>query len=437
MPDEEPTESRPPCPLEWRGEPRLVVFFIGLDIPIPIINGSTVLVGRNEEVGWLKGVPMHPLEGLPAVPVSPEDDGRNFVSFRFWQVEKPNGSDFDAVIAAGRVAHQVTGNPIRDPLISTPPPDESVDKAYTVVEAVTPLLPVGDGIMHSVTAAFDCAVDSLAMIGRAYLLSGADLRVGIPTRRNLPLACFWTTTEADIKPRPFGGIGLFLINDGRAALGPHKFQLDQPAAEMLMLRLSSLMVGHPIALFAEQSRLAQRDFFVDGDYAAAVIRSQISCEMLFDAVLLLLNWESQSKPPDVAAWFDQSLTARIKARYQTFLGGSWDTTLGKTPIGRWARDVRDLRNRVVHLGYHPTDVEVRQCLATAGVLEDWLRGRVAAKRNQFPRTSLIFLGKPGLERRGLYSGFIKRFAETADEEPAWIRSYRAFVAEFEVARSKR
>lgn len=61
------------------------------------------------------------------------------------------------------------------------------------------------------------------------------------------------------------------------------------------------------------------------------------------------------------------------------------------------------------------------------LVDDYFRKRLIDRRNAYKRVTLMVLGKPGLERYGMWSGKIKRFAEEeADEEPRWDESFRAW-----------
>lgn len=51
--------------------------------------------------------------------------------------------------------------------------------------------------------------------------------------------------------------------------------------------------------------------------------------------------------------------------------------------------------------------------------------RLCDRRDQYPRVTLMTVAQPGLERRGLWSGEIERFAkQQAPAEPNWQLAFR-------------
>jgi hypothetical protein len=69
-------------------------------------------------------------------------------------------------------------------------------------------------------------------------------------------------------------------------------------------------------------------------------------------------------------------------------------------------------------------------------LERFVFDRLAERRNVYPKVTLLTIGEPGLRRRGLWSGKIKRFGEETAGSASEIRaSYGDYYARLVTART--
>ena len=69
----------------------------------------------------------------------------------------------------------------------------------------------------------------------------------------------------------------------------------------------------------------------------------------------------------------------------------------------------------MHAGYRPSEQEAWESVGVLGDLEDYLKDLLSSdrNRNRYPRTALMYLGRPGLQRRGKYFGKIKKLDEAS------------------------
>jgi len=90
----------------------------------------------------------------------------------------------------------------------------------------------------------------------------------------------------------------------------------------------------------------------------------------------------------------------------------------------------ELRGRVVHAGYSPTEQEAEMALEIMDTLSEFVKRRLVAKTKIYPRTALQLLGEPGLRRLGGWSKWIEGFVrdEIGNEDP-WIASFRQWLNE--------
>jgi hypothetical protein len=123
--------------------------------------------------------------------------------------------------------------------------------------------------------------------------------------------------------------------------------------------------------------------------------------------------------------FGVGLQRRASQHLGGRLGGDWNTR-GQGPIGSWAQRLAPLRHRVVHSGYVPTRKEAREAVTIVASVDNHVKVRLADNRTRYMRTTLLAVGEPRLKREGLWEGELKRFAEQADEEPAWIPMFLAW-----------
>src|SRR5262249_46657928 len=94
--------------------------------------------------------------------------------------------------------------------------------------------------------------------------------------------------------------------------------------------------------------------------------------------------------------------------------------------------------RTVHGGYRPTEYEARRALDTLGSVLKWSLDLLCLDRNrgQYPRTALLMMGKPSIEKRGAYKGKLRRISEkeTDDDLRDAFAKFRSDL-EAEVARA--
>lgn len=439
MPGETLDESAetPPIPDDWQGEPRLAVFFIPSPVSVPLPHGSTFNFQRREEVDWLKGLKHHAT--VEAQPFPDEmTDGYNFVSFRVWRSREELRVSLEPFLRAMFVAAAVVPD-VPQPAerqAESIAPDESYS---TTFEAVTPLLPVWkDGEINlndTIDAAFDRCIENLSELLRGYIAMSKDMRVTPVTRNSLFIQLPWTTRNLDASE--WGGVALYQPNVGRHLLPVPVGQLSSAEVNSLMTFVARMKRGDPGSVFVQHARACRRAFYIEGDFAGTVVEAHISGEVFLDAILLMMAWEEGTSPEDAANWFDEGLSKRIRTHYGARLGGNWNTQDSASVLGQWAQKVRDIRNRSLHRGYWPSENEAYESVTSMDNLEMFVKDRLAERRNVYPRTTLLVLGRPGLEQRGVYRGKIKEFVETrAAIEPDWLNAYREWADAFDSLRAK-
>lgn len=387
----------------------MAVFFVVLDQPMGLPDGLALYSHRtNEPVPWV---------GFTG--------GHNFVRMRVWRVPdqlawQPHKDDMafsvaDKLTQPREIAEGIAfGN--------VPPP--TTEALGTVMELATPLLPASSGeYRESVSDAFDRCLEDLNKFMRAYLAVTSDPKFRPITRQTCRFAVPWTTQDAEWT---YGQLGVFMVHQGLGQMPYMEEDLTEEQQRKLQILWQQTTAGYPFVPFLERARVAKREYLADGDYPTTVIAAYTACEVLLNTALLMMAWEEGKTRDETRAWFEARLQFmnRVSREVQPRLGGNWANPPRKSPMGQLEM-LSDVRQKVVHLGYLPTEKEAQEALEALHVLEEFVKQRFAEKRLTYPRTCLLLNGEPGLRRRGLWDPGIQKWIEDhAEAESEWGVTYR-------------
>lgn len=438
-------------------EPRLILFFFESPVPIMLPDQATWGFVLEDDVPWLRDVPRAPVSSVEPL-TDPDELGKAFVSFRFWQHKREAEPTFPSSELMATVRSVLNNREdvrpgrlgivgLGDYTESESEPKSSLEAAdiesdavgeksgleqdVTVIEAVTPLLP--SERQSPVLEALQRIMASMTEFTRVYRL-GMRVRMPVVTYEMLPATeVVWLTRDPfDSRPEAWDSEVELLMFPERLSVRSQHPQLDEEGIDRLAAYWTLWRQGHPIIPYSERTMEARLALELYGDYGATVTQCQTSLEVLLDGLIQLLLWEEQADPSGVAETvYASSLQKRVRAQLPSRLGGNWTTNIA---MREWSAVLAPLRHRTVHGAYRPTRDEAIHALDTVSDIDDFVRGRLASRRNDYPRTTLLILGRPGLERLGAWTGKIRRFAEAADEEPNWINSFRTWRDALNVAR---
>lgn len=435
-----PPPSRDPNPdPRWR----FVKFFAFVPWPIAMPDGCFFVIDRVAEVGCFEG---HPewlsafMPGEVAAQLSLAGP-RDFVAFRLHRAPAKRTSPHEHVLELMRMAKAwadlFTLPPALAPLVRAGEDDVAVEPEVTygtVIEAATCFtVPLGSTEGKELNAAFDRCLEQFADFQEAYVQTSGDLRAGLVNRSTVLHVV--SAVLIDPVSRRTKVTGLHAIEGAAFAATPPR-ELTPEQVEEIGLRVHLAKEGEPYVTVRHWQRLAHRAFWLDGDFAAAVVTIHTAGEVFFDALLLRMAWEEMEHSPgspltreEVAGWFTSRspLSSRLRTRYDVRLEGGWDPDRLGHPLHDWDRKVARLRNRIVHAGYRPTEREAAAALDAAKAAEAYVLDLVVDDRNRtrYPRTVAMLVGRAGLERRGLYTGKARRAIESRPGD--WRRSFYAFL----------
>jgi hypothetical protein len=389
-------------------EPLLIIFFLEMPLPIAIPHGTVYTFVLPEVLDFLKGVPYAPIPGLKP---APNPEGHNWASFRLWQVKRTVGPD-DPIrpVLEAVVPKESLGVP------KDRPTEPSEPRGYVTIIEVSTALKGQEEIDTS--AAFDACLSALQDLLRAYSVS-AHHGMPLVTRELLPPIALFIRRTLFTQKWDTRLSAMFVNTNMPDAFLP---ELDQSGLTKLVQTLSRLKQGHPMIPYQEARIRARHALVEEGNYPDAVVHSETAVEILIDAILTLLLWEEGESPTEAGHnIFTKHLPWRLEQAVASRLRGDW-LRAGTGPISRWDSQLAFLRGRVIHAGYRPTLDEARTCLDIGTEIDQMVRVRLAAAAGTFPKTALLILGKPGLERLNGWTRKVQEAAKSSDI-PVWIKEY--------------
>jgi hypothetical protein len=397
--------------LTWGQE--TVVFFAALRKPMPIESGDGLEFQSSDDPEPVPTTLDDEPVSIPALaPAAP--DG---VSLRFWQVE----GRADELQAPLEAIDEVTRAVV--PRFASSPNRSSPDLGAsdtTVVEMATPL-PKGDSsVQLAFRRCFTCVQDVSRAFGNALRPPVAPLTIGDVH----PLVLFISRTPGTLG-RWRLGFSIYIIPGslGSEFLAPSELSADD--VQTFAIHLRRLRQGDPFPLYAERTHLARTAQQV-GEFGDAVVQTAIGVEILLDGVVALCLWEEQASLAVAARTLRRSVSHWLGNELAPRLGGSWDQS-GVGAIGRWRRDLADVRNRVVHRGYRPSEEQGNCAIAAGEAVDELVRERLAKHCFQYPRTALLLLGEPGLRKRDAWTRRMQEVAYSSHEDSdSWQVAYVAW-----------
>jgi hypothetical protein len=187
----------------WNGEPLIAVFFIALEQPMAVPDGTGLFVTRlYEPIEWVQW-----------------NEGHNFVGIKLHRtpiIEMYQTQLDDAAMDVFKRATNWQACPDSQTINwgASLPPQANI--LATVAEVATPLLPTEDGDMdHAFSDAFDRCLEELRRLMRAYFAVTRDLRFRPISRQTCRPMVPFTTQGVD---GTWGQLGVFMVHEGASML---------------------------------------------------------------------------------------------------------------------------------------------------------------------------------------------------------------------------
>lgn len=397
----------------------LRVYLLLLPDPIPVPPGSTWTRELDLPAPELEGTMFAPAQHLSPI----ESEGRNFVSLKFWQIPSLDTDPFHPIKA---VLDAITGRETKD-IDATPSSSTSTPLYQTVVEAVTYVDSRPEGENESDDDLTRC-IEELLSYHRAYRLAAHAVVPELTYERLHPIVMRLERALVDDEPPSPTGITMLNHLNVPGAPPPPLTEPDHHRLSQVAARTSAM---DPFMLYMDRRLDAALEADINGRPGESVVQTAIAAEVLLDTTLGLLMWEEsiggRTSTADAATVFSTDLMPRMGKEYHPRLGGSWALT--SQTISPWHLDIAAVRGRVVHAGYRPSTEEAHAARNALVTLESFIGDRLAMKFKTYPKSTWLFLGHAGLEKRSRLKA-AEKWVEANLAEPVstaqleWLRAYR-------------
>lgn len=139
-----------------------------------------------------------------------------------------------------------------------------------------------------------------------------------------------------------------------------------------------------------------------GDLSGAVTSLQTAIESELFRVCFMLRLDEGATSDELDKWLakDRYFKSLVTKDIPGKLGGAWNVTDGESPVGRYWRDLYEVRNRIVHSGLEPSYGQTVSAFSASDGLQAHLIDRLYANARKYPLTLLTLVGVEGLKRRG-------------------------------------
>lgn len=382
------------------------MFFAAVHKPIPAPTGAGV-----ELVPGSPPTLIEPDETAPAL----EPRGTEGVSLRFWQTDARDPDMQGALDALDSVSAHVLGHLLAD---SQGPPIEAPKARVTVAEMIT-VLPAVD---QSVQLAFRRCFAALEDVSRAFGNALNPPYSAVELADVSPIVLFAAPSKED---GTGDQLSMYVISGSIPEDYMGADDLDADAVSRFSVHLLRLRQGDPFSLCSERAHAA-RVAAERSDFGGTVLNAAVASEILLDATLSSMMWEERTDPETASRTLSRSVSQWLGSELPTRVGGNWAQN-GNGPVAAWRHHIANVRNRVVHRGYRPSESESRSALDSFADLNKHLRVRLHETRLRFPRTTLMLLGEPGVERLGGWTKQMRERIRELDEDPdSWVGEHVAW-----------
>jgi len=116
----------------------------------------------------------------------------------------------------------------------------------------------------------------------------------------------------------------------------------------------------------------------------------------------------------------------MRSRFHGFLGGNWDFKSSSSPI-HLLDEVAAIRHRYLHAGIEPTFSDADMALEAYTEVSEFAKDRLAIKKYEFPRTTALIMGEPGLRRKDAWTRRYQKLIYELANEDNWLKSFSQWV----------
>ena len=284
------------------------------------------------------------------------------------------------------------------------------DSKVTVVQVgcVTSRRPLTEDVLSEL---FNDAVASIRRFLKAYHIV-TQHTVELVTRQNTAPFIPYSAEDIDDKGEPI---------DDRASLQTGMLMVHPPKAGSDVGTAISPEQLNDIAFVSstyldntlDQFYNIRREAFIaynNGNSIVASLLLGVAAETVLDELLLMMLWEDGALPKDVhELWKHESSDTTFKRvesdLYSSRLGGEWSSYAKGSVIRKWRYKILELRNKIAHIGYEPTQEEMQEGFDTLIELVSFTADRLCENITNYPICADVIVGYPGMVKRGCREEF--------------------------------
>jgi len=252
---------------------------------------------------------------------------------------------------------------------------------------------------------FDNAISGIRNYQKAYHLASTDM-IKLITRQNASELIMMSMSElnsnSDIESRTATTSGdsiMFThLPSSSSMLGDELHEAD-----IQHILYASNYLDNALDQFSNVRREAYIAFN-EGNSLVACLLFSMSSEILLDELLFALLWEEGYSPQQALELFDADETSTIFQRlsadlYQSRLKGNWSLQ-DPGVIRNWRNRLLNLRNKVAHMGYEPSEKEMMNAIGAQDELVTFITDRVIDNYKKYPLVCELLAGGDSFKKRG-------------------------------------
>lgn len=373
-----------------RGQAVRLSFFLELPFDLGFPRDATHTYFEADES--IPGYEQHAFAPLPDVPAFPEPGLKTLTTFMFRRSRTRTASQFRATDKAfGRVifGHLSAIGRLRRRISLLRAPDSIRGQETRTVVQLTRIDAFADEESW-ISDEFDAGLQKLNELLVVVASVVEDPSVGPLARADLPMAVPYLLGPVD-DPEPELQ-SYFLLHwgpQGDAEL------LTQPQVD----RLTAISArqhgqGHPFFQVAE-ALVETRRARLRGRYAQAVLESGTAFELMVSAVVREVGPWRGKDGNRVSGILYAGLKNILTEHFGSLVGSTVDLDDPTNVFGAWHGTAYELRNRVVHRGYRPTEREVDDCIAAVKEVIDHVSLSLAADPDTHDVGVMLAIPRPG------------------------------------------
>lgn len=375
-------------------ELQTIDFFIPLPEPIDIQDGVNFPLVEIDDGEVIEAIRFKDKDGL----------SKRF-SRRVMFCQVPSSSSEYGVGEAFAVMNTYSGG--QAPQDGTLPTSES---KVTVVQVgcITTRTPLSEDMLSEL---FNDAIASVRRFLKAYNIV-TQHTVELVTRQNTAAFIPYSAEDIDDQGQPIDDrsslqTGMLIVHAPTAA-STTETSISSEELDSIA-HVSSTYLDNTLDQFYD----IRREAFIaysKGNSVVASLLLGVAAETMLDELLLMILWEEGMLPEDVhELWRSDSSDTTFKRvesdLYSSRLGGEWSSRVKGSTIRKWRHKILELRNKVAHIGYEPTQEEMQEGFDTLIELVSFTADRLSENLKQYPICTDVIVGYPGMVKRGCREEF--------------------------------